>query len=365
MDINLVAPINTLSYGICGSNILDALIKRGHRVALFPINPHNMEADEGLHESIKIGLDNAKLPNFSAPCIRLYHQFDMSQWIGHGKHIGFPIFELDTFNEVEKHHLRNGCSELMVCSNWARNICCNNLDKDNTNIQRVSVVPLGVNSDIFSPARPYRRATTVFLNVGKWEVRKGHVELITAFNDAFNYEDDVELWMMCESPFLKKTSEDVGEETEQTWLDICKNSKLGNKIRFIPRVGTQSEVAAVMNQADCGVFPAKAEGWNLDLLEMMACGKLVIATNYSGHTQFCNQDNTMLVDKLGIEPAFAKPWFYGQGNWAKVNVQQVVDHMRTVHQLKKAGGNLVNEAGIKTAQMLSWDNTAKAIMESI
>ena len=48
--------------------------------------------------------------------------------------------------------------------------------------------------------------------------------------------------------------------------------------------------------ADCGLFPARAEGWNLELLEMMACGKQVIATNYSAHTEFCTKENSILIE---------------------------------------------------------------------
>lgn len=41
-------------------------------------------------------LENAKMPDFQAPCLRIWHQFDMSHFTGSGEKIGFPIFELDT-----------------------------------------------------------------------------------------------------------------------------------------------------------------------------------------------------------------------------------------------------------------------------
>ena len=68
-----------------------------------------------------------------------------------------------------------------------------------------------------------------------------------------------------------------------------------------------------MSQTDCGVFPARAEGWNLELLEMMSCGKNVIATNYSSHTEFCNSENCMLVETTELEDAHDGKWFRGQG----------------------------------------------------
>ena len=56
-----------------------------------------------------------------------------------------------------------------------------------------------------------------------------------------------------------------------------------------------------MAKTDCGVFPARAEGWNLELLEMMSCNKPVIATNYSAHTEFCDDKNCMLIDIEDME----------------------------------------------------------------
>ena len=93
---------------------------------------------------------------------------------------------------------------------------------------------------------------------------------------------------MCDNPFIG--------EGNQNWQNLYKNSKLGSKIRMIPRQKTHQDVMSIMRQADCGVFPSRAEGWNLELLEMMALGKDVIATNYSAHTEFCNENNCRLIE---------------------------------------------------------------------
>ena len=120
-----------------------------------------------------------------------------------------------------------------------------------------------------------------------------------------------------------------------------------------------------MAQTDCGVFPARAEGWNLELLEMMSCGKQVIATNYSAHTEFCNHNNCLLIDTDNVEPAQDGKWFFGQGNWAKIEQKQfhsLVEHMRMIHDLKQSGKLNINSSGIETAVKFSWENTAKEIV---
>ena len=285
----------------------------------------------------------------------------MAEFVGKGLHIGFPFFELDVFSDQEKHNL-NSLDKLFVASQWAKSICEKELTLSSDNIH---VIPLGVDLSVFQPSLVDKRLDaqdkTVFFNCGKWEVRKGHDILYKIFNEAFEPTDDVELWMMCDNPFLS-------EEKTKEWQNVYKKSKLGDKIKFIPRVNTPLEVYNIMVQADCGVFPSRAEGWNLELLEMMACGKPVIATNYSAHTEFCNHQNSLLVDIENEEPAFDGVWFKGTGSWASVGKkqqQQFSEHMRQVHKNKQEGTLCFNSNGLITAQSLNWATIAELITKCL
>ena len=224
-DINIITPINQLGYGITGLNIVDSLYRDDHRVALWVIG--QVEAPPSFHPMIKECLENAKMPNFEAPCLRTWHQFDMSHFVGKGQKIGFPIFELDTLTEQERHHL-SSLDKIFVCSEWAKNVI-----KDNGIKVQTHVVPLGVDIDIFQRSS-FARKDTVFFNCGKWEKRKGHDLLPEIFSKAFKQEDNVELWMMCENPFY-------GPEENRAWIDSYKRSGLGDKIRLIPRQQSQKE----------------------------------------------------------------------------------------------------------------------------
>ena len=360
LDINLVTPLNQLGYGIAGINIMDALSKMGHNVAISvlgqPQVPHSYS------ESFKDAVNNGQKPDFEAPCIRIWHQNDMSLFIGNGLKIGFPIFELDTFTDIEIHHLSYP-DKLFVCSQWAKDIVVKELEsktgKKNA-ADDVYVVPLGVDRDIFRENISPRKET-VFFNCGKWEKRKGHDIIHEAFARAFTSDDNVELWMMCENPFF---------ESEQNfhWEREYRGSKLGDKVRIIPRQPTQQEVHEIMSQVDCGVFPSRAEGWNLELLEMMSCGKHVIATDYSAHTEFCNSDNCKLVSIDETEPAEDGVWFFGQGEWAKIGdkqIDQIAEHMKAIHELKQKDELKINQEGIDTAKKFSWNNAAMEIVNAL
>jgi glycosyltransferase involved in cell wall biosynthesis len=352
MKINLYAPICNTGYGISAYNILLELYKQGHDVTYFNIGqPEQMPDSQTILNTWFVS--NPKDIDINAPSIKIWHQHELYDRIGKGKHYGFPIFELDRFTKQEIESLKS-CDELIVCSEWAKGIILNNLGDKSPPIH---VVPLGVDPKIFSTVS-ISRPQTIFFNCGKWEVRKGHDVVLECFEKAFDQEDNVELWMMCQNPFPFAK----GEEWEQKYL----NSKLGNKIRLISRQPTQKNVYDIMKQVDCGVFPARAEGWNLELLEMMAIGKNVITTNYSGHTEFCNKNNSFLIDIQGLESAYDGIWFKNQGMWASIGESeknQIINYMRLIHDLKKQNKLLTNQAGIETGKAFTWENSVKKLIK--
>ena len=356
--INLTCPINNLGYGVTGFNILKALCAKGVNVCYWPIGQPtaNTEQDANI---INECVNNASRFNPKSPSLRLWHQHDMAQHIGGGERIGFPIFELTRFSDIEKHQMST-LDKIIVCSEWAKSIVENEVPGSS-----VYVAPLGVDSSVFNAKKNDARTTTVFLNIGKWEIRKGHDILVDAFNTAFTDSDDVELWMMNHNPFLD-------DKQHSEWNNLYLNSNLGSKIKILPRVQQHQEVANIMQQADAGVFPSRAEGWNLEALEMMAMGKYVILTNYSAHTEFATDINSKLIHIDETEDAYDGIWFNGQGQWASFGdkqMEQLVSHMKSVHSTKQTdysqGRNNRNERGLITGQKLTWSNCADKIIEAI
>lgn len=340
MQIYYSAPINNLGYGLASYNILKELQNSGYVIDFYPIGQldprlqlSNITNDIGRH----------------APSLRIWHQHDVHPRIGKGNHYGFPIFELNRFSpqEVKSMFL---CDSIITCSEWAANIV-----REHINAIDTHVVPLGVDINLFTPVEPNESLKTIFLNVGKWEIRKGHDFLIEAFKKAFGPKDPVELWLLPDNPFL--TQEQVA-----TWCRMAMHPQ----IRIFPRKATHQGVFELMSKADVGVFPARAEGWNLELLEMMAIGKHVIATDYSAHTEFCNKDNCNLINIDSLETAFDGVWFYGQGQWAHLGnnqMDQLIHYMRTLHEQKQCSGLGVNTNGVNTGEKYSWTNSVKKLIK--
>jgi glycosyltransferase involved in cell wall biosynthesis len=346
-NLNLIAPVGSTGYGVVGFNTLRTLVERDWEVSLFPRG--NCDRTEHDKQLAHFAQSNSSYFPYDAACLNIWHQFDLSTRIGRGKYVAWPIFELDTFDEKERHNL-NYPDELIVCSEWAEMIC-----RNNEVTVPIHVVPLGVDPSIFNIRRvPTEKSNnTVFLNAGKWEIRKGHDFLSDAFNAAFNPEDNVELWLLPFNPFL--TQGDAG-----LWEKMYLETPMGQagKVKIFDWQKDQDQVAQVMSEATCGVFPSRGEGWNLEVLEMMALGKPVIVTNYSAHTEFCDEYNSMLIDIDEVEPAYDGKWFFEQGDWAEFGesqMKQLIQHLRLTHKRHQGPGRFINDAGIETAQKLSWD----------
>jgi hypothetical protein len=345
-------PVNQMGYGVAGSNILYELDKIA-KVSLFPIGGVEI-TDKRIEETFFRTNVNPSLPlfttDFSSPTVKIWHQHQLMDRIGRGKYYGFPIFELDSFSRLELYSL-SAPDELIVCSQWAKTV----LEKFVK--QKVSVVPLGIDTDIFYPEQYKERKSYRFFTIGKWEVRKAHDVIVECFNRAFSLEDDVQLHMLCHNPFLN-------EQQTRAWVDICENCELSGKVFVHPRANTHQDVADFIRQMDCGVFPAKAEGWNLELLESMACGNPVITTNYSAHTEFCNKDNSYLVEIDDLEPAYDGIWFDGnKGSWAYIGEsqkEQIIEHMRYCYKNRP-----YNNEGVATGRSFTWENSAKKLLEII
>jgi glycosyltransferase involved in cell wall biosynthesis len=296
--------------------------------------------------------------SLSAPSVKLSQQYDLALHVGRGPKIGFPIFELDWFDARERHMLRSQ-DHLIVCSEWARNVLrANDIDVP------VSIVPLGVDRTIFnelveSPGE--LPLETVFMNIGKLEDRKGHDVLFRAFHAAFQPTDPVRLLVLGHNPR-------AGADFYEIWHREYIAGPMADRITLLTmRMPTQREVAQFMTVADCAVFPARAEGWNLELPEFLAMGKPVIATNVTGHTAYLTDANATRIELR--EMVQARQGSDYQGRYWQFDEQafeQLVESLRAVHRERQSRGALpLNTAGIATSESLSWANAARRMAEAV
>lgn len=352
--MNIVTPIDCYTgYGITGYNIWKNLFDKDETTTLFNINNPNLEPGWD-HSGVLKSIKNQEHFDKTQPVLKVWHQYDLlTRPIGTSKYGALSFFEIDNITNKEK-ICYESVDLIITPSSWAKQILLNH------NIKTpIEIIPQGVDTKIFDHEIPEDKMVDkyVFINIGKWEKRKGHDVLIEIFNKAFEDDDNVELWMVNHNPFLTK-------DKLSQWHQLYLGSKLKNKIRIFPRIATQKQLSKIMGYSDCGIFPSRGEGWNNEAIEMMAMNKPLIITNYSAHTQYCTKDNAYLIDIHKLEPAKDDMWFDGYGNWASIEdneIDQAIEYMRYVYK-----NNIkTNPNGLSTAQNHSWNKTINSIEEKL
>ncbi len=195
-----------------------------------------------------------------------------------GRRAVWAIFEADCLPSNHVQELNNLADVVWAPSHWARGV----LMDSGVDRHRIDVVPEGVNSDkfhpfirhaLFSPDRPFS-----FLSVGKYEARKAYPELLAAFAAAFGNDPKVQLVLKADF-FLQN------EQAQRALEALVQSTGLSN-IQLIWGSLSSSELLALYSACDAFVFPSRAEGWGLPLIEAIASGMPVISTAYSGHSEY-------------------------------------------------------------------------------
>ena len=347
--MNIKAPLNMLlGYGHVSLNIIKALYNLGEPISLFPMGQPNLTTfDNELVQE----LVNERYNKFSVndTSLTIFHEFTFYDALQSKKEIiGFPFFEIDELDAPRLKSLE--CvDKLFLASNWAKQIVDQHLKIP------IDIVPLGVDTNIFYPSDKQKDGPYKFFTVGKIEKRKCTDLLPAIFDNAFSKDDDVELHVMCDS-ILPEIKQQL-----PYFKQAFANSPLGDKIFIHSIKSTDYELADFMRSMDCGLFLTRAEGWGLPILQTMSCNKPVITTDYSAHTEFCNNENALLINITEKEKAIDNIWFHGQGNWASIDepqIEQCIEHMRQAYNTRYG-----NKNGVETAQKFTWENTARRIIE--
>jgi glycosyltransferase involved in cell wall biosynthesis len=155
--------------------------------------------------------------------------------------------------------------------------------------------------------------------------RKNPLGLIKAFKAAFGSSDRAML--------ILKSAHSKGSVTATNLLTEAANCA---NIRFIDRVLPRAEVNALMNLCDCYVSLHRSEGFGLTIAEAMSLGKPVIATEYSGNTDFTNSSNTFPV-RYRISELEQDDGPYRSGSvWADPDLDHAAELMRYVFENRQA-----------------------------
>ena len=154
---------------------------------------------------------------------------------------------------------------------------------------RIRVVPLGVDPTVFRPDGPKYPLDDDrgfrFLFVGGVSSRKGTDILLDAYASAFTAADDVSLVIKDHSGDLFYRGDNVRGRIAAMTADLGA-PKVVHIDEFLP----EEDLASLYRACDVAVFPYRAEGFCLPILESMACGAPPIVPRFCACLDFCSDD---------------------------------------------------------------------------
>lgn len=195
--------------------------------------------------------------------------------------------------------------------------------------EKTAVVPEGIDPIKFHPFRssPPPKIPR-FLMIGKYENRKSYPEAFEAFHLAHQVNPNFELWIKAD------WINGVQSVQHPEFLELCaKYSHL--PITVVQGIATDEQMLELYHSATHFVFPSKCEGWGLPLLEAIACGLRVIATDFGGQSEYLKMISSQYMripysTKTIDCDAWKQNYFHSDGNYGEWATIDPIDLSRLI-----------------------------------
>jgi glycosyltransferase involved in cell wall biosynthesis len=254
-----------------------------------------------------------------------------------GKWIAVRPWDFGPFPSAWAKKIGEECDQLWVPSRWSKRMAVDG----GISAARVKVIPWGIDEAIFTPEGPKYPLPTnkrcIFLFVGAPIYRKGTDLLLKAYVRAFSASDDVCLVVKCHRKDVFYDGLHVIDQIRAIQSDPASPS-----IVVMDQFTSASELAALYRACTVGVFPYRAEGFCLPILEAMASGAPSIVPAFGPCLDYCTQESSFLVPATRIALPLAKSFqfntlgfeeFVEAVDFCEVPVDRLAQELRTVYEL--------------------------------
>ena len=220
----------------------------------------------------------------------------------------------------------------------------------------IYVMPLGVNPDFFNMKinnyRPSQRYT--FLSIFEWGERKAPETLLRAYHQAFSRQDDVLLLLkiinMDSGLNVQEEINKLGLPTDGPPVAILYNQELPTH-----------QMGSLYRSADCFVTSTRGEGWGMPIIEAMACGLPVIATDWSAQTDFLTSKVGYPLQVKKMIPAVAKCPYYEGFHWPEPDEDHLIHLLRHVYKNRDEAARKGKKASESVLGNWTWQDAAQKI----
>jgi autotransporter strand-loop-strand O-heptosyltransferase len=239
--------------------------------------------------------------------------------------------------------------ELWVPSKWQRDVTiAQGYDPD-----KIKVVPEGVDTSVFYPETITHELTSdgrfKFFLAGRWDYRKSTKEIIETFLKTFDKNEPVDLIVSIDNPFSGD-----GLETTENRLKYYGLEDERVKIIHFP---SREDYVKILKSCHVFLSCARSEGWNLPLIEAMACGIPSIYSNCSGQLEFA-AGKGIPVNILGEKPASDSSYNHFNeyaGNYYEPDFEDLSKKIKLAYEFNNDLKKNAIEDSSKIREQFSWE----------
>lgn len=196
----------------------------------------------------------------------------------------------------------------------------------------------------------------MMFDLGSGMARKNPLAIVESFKKAFD-QDNEHVGLVVKLTKSDKNAKDI--EYIRGLLEGYDN------IEFICENLSRVQVNSLISCVDVYVSLHRAEGFGLVMAEAMMVGTPVIATNWSGNTEFMNEDSACLVDYSLVELEKNAPPFKKGYHWADADTDQAAGFMKRLFEDKEYYDIMKNNAYNYVRERLNMERSAKIVMDRL
>jgi len=359
------------SWSIVGQNIGRSLIKRGHNVEFISTDEVPKE------ERYKFLPDDLRKfvrdkPSGTYDCqISYTAPLNWPKYMKWGKKNRFAIWNYEYDNKkTDSKYLTllrgfgkfyNSADLVLPSSEFTKKVFQSMKIPD----EKMVVVPHGIHLSDYEGDNPWplrtKKKRKILLNIAQPHRRKAIHLALEAFGKAFTKDDDV-----CLVAKVFKQNKSKGQ-FNVNFPDLYRSfeKKFPNhaEVEFVYQY--IPNIADLYKACDINFSATHAECWHLPSLEAIACGLVNVVPRYGGQLDFCNDDNSLLIEGRVVRAP--REHQYWQHNPHAVHFKVDTDDAAEKLQLSVNKYDSLREKLAlhmkKTAKHFTWDNATQQILD--
>lgn len=355
------------SWSIVGQNLGREFLKQGHIVEFVSTDGlNNQYIPDDLKPFIKenpTGTYDCQV-SYTAP-------HNWPKYLSHGTKNRFAIWNYEYNNKKNENgtsqtllpgfaKFYQACDLVLPSSNFTKDVFKSMCIPE----EKMVVVPHGINLNDFTSNNKTilqtKKTKKILLNIAQPHKRKALHLALESFGKAFTKNDDVCLI----AKVLK--SNHKNQQFDVNFNDLYKTfeQKFPNHANVEIVYNYVPNIADLYKACDINFSATFAECWHLPSLEALAAGIINIVPRYGGQLDFCNDDNSLLIDvDIVRAPKDHQYWIHSpycvhgqiKTNDAAKKLQTAVqDYDKLIAKFKN---NMKN-----TVEKFTWENAAKQII---